>query len=112
MRKAAKEILAWNNKKCFEHMVTYATTPPMLPKTYENSNGMRFRQAAVLEALGSKYNVDSWTEASAMFRRSGEIIIELCEAAMKQNRKGVSDSLLEVAEVEEKAYRLLLDSFN
>ena len=112
MRKAAKEILEWDNKKCFEHMVTYATTPPMLPRTYENSNGMRFRQADVLKLLGNKYNVGSWTEASTMFRRSGETIIKLCEAAMKQNKKEVSDSLLEVAEIEEKAYRLLLAKFS
>lgn len=87
MQKAAKEILEWDNKKCFEHMVAYATTPPMLPKTYENSNGMRFRQAAVLEALGNKYNIDNWTEASVLFRKSGGIIIDLCKAAMYQNRK-------------------------
>ncbi len=108
MQKAARAILEWDDKKCFEHMVTYATTPPMLPTTCENSNGMRFRQAAVLEALGNKYNLDCWTEASALFRKSGEIIISLCEAAMKQDRKAVSDSLLDVAAIEEKAYKLLL----
>jgi hypothetical protein len=108
MRKVAKEILEWDNPKCFEHMVAYATTPPMLPRTYENSNGMRFRQADVLKALGNKYNVDSWAEASTMFRRSGEKIIELCETAMKQNRKEISESLLDIAEIEEKAYKLLL----
>ena len=91
-------------------MVTYATTPPMLPKTYENSNGMRFRQADVLAALGNKYDADSRTEASTMFRRSGEKIIRLCEAAMKQNRKEASEGLLEVAETEEEAYRLLLQN--
>jgi hypothetical protein len=108
MRKAAKQILEWDNKKCFEHMVTYATAPPMLPTTYENSNGMRFRQATVLKALGSKYNVECWSEASVLFRESGEKIIELCKAAMKQNRKEVSGRLLEIAEIEEKAYKLLL----
>jgi hypothetical protein len=34
--------------------------------------------------------------------------MKLCEAAIKQNRREVSDSLLEIAEIEEKAYRLLL----
>lgn len=108
MRKAAREILEWDNPKCFEHMVAYATTPPMLPKTYENSNGMRFRQADVLKSLGNKYHVNNWTEASTMFRRSGEKIIKLCEAAMQQNRKETSESLLDIAEIEEKAYKLLL----
>lgn len=41
MRRLAQEIIEWNDKKCFEHMVTYATTPPMLPVTLENSHGMR-----------------------------------------------------------------------
>ena len=108
MQKAAKEVLEWADKKCFEHMVAYATTPPMLPNTYENSNGMRFRQADVLTTLGDRYKMDNWTEASTMFRRSGEKIIRLCEAAMKQNRTEVSEKLLEVAEIEEKAYKLLL----
>jgi len=108
MHKAAKAILEWADPRCFEHMVAYATTPPMLPRTYENSNGMRFRQAAVLEALGRKYNVDCWVKAATMFKKSGELIIALCEAAVKQNKKTVSDMLLAVAEIEEKAYTLLL----
>jgi hypothetical protein len=108
LQKAAREIFEWDNPKCFEHMVAYATTPPMLPRTYENSNGMRFRQADVLKALGNKYAVGSWTEASDMFRRSGEEIIELCKAAVKQNRQEVSERLLRIAEIEEKAYKLLL----
>ena len=107
MRKLAEEISEWDNKKCFEHMVTYATTPPLLPKTFENSHGMRFWQADVLNVLGSRYNVSSWTEASTLFRRSGEKIMKLCEAALKQNSQEISKSLLEIAEIEEKAYRLL-----
>ncbi len=107
MRKLAKEILEWNNKKCFEHMVTYATTPPLLPKTFENSHGMRFWQADVLKVLGNKYNLDSWTETSTLFRQSGRKIIKLCEQALKQNRQEASNTLLEIAEIEEQAYSLL-----
>lgn len=55
MRKLVKEILKWNNVKCFEHMVTYATAPLLLPETFENSHGMRFWQADVLKTLGDKY---------------------------------------------------------
>ena len=107
MRKLADEILEWDNKKCFEHMVTYATTPPLLPKTFENSHGMRFWQADVLKVLGSKYSVSVWVEASTLFRRSGEKITKLCGDALKQNRQEASNSLLEIAEIEEQAYRLL-----
>jgi len=107
MRKLAKEIFEWDNKKCFEHMVTYATTPPLLPKTFENSHGMRFWQADVLEKLGDKYNVSNWSEASILFRRSGEKIMKLCEAASKQDKRKVSNILMEIADIEEQSYRLL-----
>jgi hypothetical protein len=107
MRKLVDEILEWDNKKCFEHMVTYATTPPLLPKTFENSHGMRFWQADVLKVLGNKYSESAWTEASTLFRRSGEKIKKLCEEALKPNKKEVSNILLEIADIEEQAYKLL-----
>jgi hypothetical protein len=107
MRKLAEEIFEWDNKKCFEHMVTYATTPPLLPKTFKNSHGMRFWQADVLNALGRKHGVSNWTEASTLFRRSGEKIMKLCQAALKQDKQEISNNLLEIAEIEERAYRLL-----
>jgi hypothetical protein len=107
MRKLADEILEWDNQKSFEHMVIYATTPPMLPKTFENSHGMRFWQADVLKVLGARYKVDVWTEASALFRQSGEKIKRLCGAALKQKRQEASDILVEIADVEGRAYRLL-----
>lgn len=107
MHKLADEILAWDNKKCFEHMVTYATTPPLLPKTFENSHGMRFWQVGVLSTLGRKYGVGAWVEASVLFRQSGKKIKKLCKEALKQNRQEASKSLLEIAEIEEHAYRLL-----
>lgn len=107
MRKLAKEILEWDNRKCFEHMVTYATTPPLLPKTFENSRGMRFWQAQVLKVLGGKYDVSSWIETSTLFKQSGEKIMTLCEEALKQNRQEASNILLEIADIEEQAYRLL-----
>ncbi len=107
MRKLANEIFQWDDRKCFEHMVTYATTPPLLPKTFEKSHGMRHWQADLLSALGSKYGVGSWTAASTLFKQSGEKIMKLCEAALRQNKQEVSDSLLEIAETEEQAYMLL-----
>jgi hypothetical protein len=91
-------------------MVTYATTPPLLPETFENSHGMRFWQANVLKTLGDKYRITNWIEASTMFRRSGGAIMKLCEAALKQNKQEVSGSLLKIAEIEEQAYSLLKDA--
>ena len=109
MRRLADEILEWDNEKCFEHMVTYATTPPLLPENFENSHGMRFWQADVLEKLGAKYNVSKWIEASRLFRQSGAQIMELCKAAANLHKQQVSSFLIEIADIEEQAYRLLRD---
>ena len=108
MRKLADEIFEWNNKKCFEHMATYATTPPLLPATFENSHGMRLRQADVLSTLGRKYNVSNWTEASTLFRKSGKEIMKLCKAALEQDKKEIANVLTEIADIEERAYGLLM----
>lgn len=90
-------------------MTTYATTPPLLPETFENSHGIRLWQADVLDTLGNKYNVSNWTEASILFRRSGKKIMQLCRAALNQDRKEVADILIEVADIEENAYIMLKD---
>ena len=107
MRKLADEISKWDNRKCFEHMVTYATTPPLLPETFENSHGMRFWQADVLETLGEKYTISNWTEASILFKRSGQEIMELCKAALDQDKEQASNLLTQIANIEEQAYGLL-----
>jgi len=109
MRKLADEILKWENKKSFEHMVTYATTPPLLPKTFENSHGMRLWQATVLRKLGDKYKISEWSEASELFKQSGKYIMSLCKAALNQGRDEISTILTKIADIEEKAYRLLKD---
>jgi len=108
MRKLAKEILGWTNPKCFEHMATYATTPPTIPKTFENSHGMRFWQASVLLTLGRKYDIPAWSEASEIFRQSGEKISRLCEAALRMDKRLASSLLEEIAAAEEQGYGLLL----
>jgi len=109
MRRLADEIVDWDNKRCFEHMVTYATTPPQLPQTFENSHGMRFWQATVLKTLGDKYKISIWSESSKLFKQSGERIISLCKAALNQDRQNVSTVLGQIADLEEKAYGLLKD---
>lgn len=90
-------------------MVTYATTPPLLPETFENSHGMRFWQADVLAMLGDKYNASNWAEASQLFRQSGEEIMELCKAALNRERRQASSLLTAIADTEEQAYKLLED---
>lgn len=68
---------------------------------------MRFWEADVLEKLGDKYNVRNWSEASILFRQSGEKIMKLCEAALKHDKGNVSNLLTEKADIEEHAYRVL-----
>lgn len=107
MRKLAKEIFVWKDKESFEHLAIYATTPPELPKTFEKSDGMRFWKSQVLKKLGEKYNIAKWSKASAMFQKSGELIVEISKAAMKQDKHKISSLILQVAEIEETAYGLL-----
>lgn len=107
MRKLAKEITSWKDKECFEHLVTYATTPPVLPKSLEHSDGMRFVQAQVLKTLGERYNVNKWVEASNAFTESGKLIIDLCAASMEQDAKTCSDLVAQIADIEEEAYHSL-----
>lgn len=90
-------------------MVTYATTPPILPKTFENSHGQRYWQADVLNTLGKKYHKEKWINASVLFRKSGDKIKELCRYAVEQNKQAASKSLLEIADTEEQAYKLLAE---
>jgi len=100
---------AWDDKNCFEHMTTYTTTPPLLSETFENSHRMRFWQANVLENLGNKYIVINWTEASKLFRRSGRKIMDLSKSALKQDNQEISSTLREVADIEERARKMLKD---
>ncbi len=107
MKKLAKEIFDWKDKESFEHLVIYATTPPELPKTFEKSNGMRFWKSQVLKKLGKKYKTDKFLKVSEMFQESGKLIIDICQAAMKQDRKKISNIILRVADIEEEAYKIL-----
>ena len=51
--------------------------------------------------------MSNWIEASILFRKSGEKIKKLCEAALKQEKQEVSNTLMEIADIEEGAYKLL-----
>lgn len=107
MRKLAKEITSWKNRDCFEHLATYATTPPQLPKTFEHSDGMRLVQAQILRMLGEKHAVAEWTDASSLFQESGKLIKGLSKASIEQDTKTCSDLIAQIADIEEKAYQLL-----
>jgi hypothetical protein len=110
MRRLAKEIVSWDDEECFKHLVTYATTPPEPPNTFEHSDGMRFFQAGVLEGLGQRYKVSEWIDASRQFRKSGGLIIEICKSAIKQDTKRCSEFITQVADIEEEAYSRLVSS--
>jgi hypothetical protein len=63
----------------------------------------------VNKTLGEKYKISNWLEASTLFRHSGQEIMELCKAALKQDRQKASSILMRISEIEEQAYRLLKD---
>jgi len=107
MRKLAKEITTWKSRDCFEHLITYATTPPQLPSNYENSDGMRQIQAKVLVSLGKKYSINEWVDASRSFEKSAALIKELCRAAAEQDTTKCSKLMTRIAGIEEEAYNLL-----
>jgi len=107
MRKLAREIFDWKDKESFEHLIIYATTPPEFPTTFEKSDGMRFWKSRVLKELGEKYKINKWLKASAMFKESGKLIMQICRTAMKHDREKISDLILRVADVEESAYKIL-----
>ena len=107
MRKLAKEVFAWEDRESFKHLVIYATTPPELPITFEKSDGMRSWKAQVLQQLGEKYENENWLKVSKMFQESGELISEICAAAMRQDRPDIAENILKVADIEETAYNLL-----
>lgn len=108
MKKLAKEIFDWKDKKSFQHIVIYATTPPGLPKNFKKSDGMRFWKSQVLDELEEKYKIDKWLKTSKMFQESGKLIMEICKASLERDRKKISSLILKVASIEEKAYGSLL----
>jgi hypothetical protein len=107
MRKLAREITTWQSEDCFEHLITYATTPPQLPSSYEHSDGMRQTQAAVLANLGEKYSVNEWVNASKSFTNSAGLIRQLCKAAAERDTPKCSELVTQTANIEEEAYNLL-----
>ena len=108
MRKLAKDITKWGNKECFNHMVAYAgMSPPLIPDNLSQCNGLRFEQSELLEKLGKKYSRENWVEVGKLFYKSGELIIELSKNALEYNGKKCSELLIEIADLEEKAYQAI-----
>lgn len=110
MKKLAAEILDWQNNASFEHLITYATIPPHIPKSFDNSDGMRQWKTVIFKYLGEKYNISQWKEASIIFSSSGEIFKKICQAASLRKKETISKLLLKAIRFEEKAYRLLSQS--
>jgi len=109
MRKLAGDIKNWNDEGCFNHMVAYAgMTPPLIDTDLKNNDGMRFRQSALFKEMGTKYKQKKWLEASELFHKSGELIIQLSKEGLKRDGPACSKTLIEIADIEEKAYQLLI----
>ena len=110
MRKLAKEIVSWTDRDCFRHMVAYAgLTPPLISEDLSHNDGLRFEQARVFRDLGQKYQRKEWIEVSILFKKSGELIVKLCERALGYDGHGCATFLKEIADTEEEAYTALLE---
>ena len=111
MRKLAKEIVSWTDKDCFRHMVAYAgLTPPLIAEDLSHNDGLRFEQARVFGDLGWRYQRKEWSDASILFRKSGDLIVKLCERALEYDGRSCSAFLEEISDIEEEAYTALLKS--
>ncbi len=111
MRKLVQEIVSWANADCFRHMVAYAgLTPPLIAGDLSHNDGLRSEQARVFGNFGQKYQRKEWSDASMLFRKSGELIVKLCERALEYDGGSCSALLREIADTEERAYRSLLKS--
>ena len=71
LRKLAQEIITWEDKSCYNHMVAYAgLTPPLIADDLSHNDGLRFEQARVIKELGQKYQNGEWSNASTLFAKS------------------------------------------
>ncbi|MFZ2331244.1 MAG: hypothetical protein WAW45_06595, partial [Atribacterota bacterium] len=55
-----------------------------------------------------RYNKKEWLKAADLFNFSGEAIIRLCNYALKEDKTRSSEAIMEIANLEEKAYQILL----
>jgi hypothetical protein len=107
MRRLARDLLEWRDRTWFEHMVMYATVPPVIPTTFERSDGTRFMQAGVLVKMATKYGIPEWNEAASRFEQSGYFVIELCKAAMQRRPRTCSGLMTKIADLEEQGYGII-----
>ncbi|MFC1938219.1 BtrH N-terminal domain-containing protein [Chloroflexota bacterium] len=108
MRKLAKEIITWEDKGCYNHMVAYAgLTPPLIAEDLSHNDGLRFKQAGVLKELGQKYQRKDWSKSSNLFAKSGELVVKLCEKALSYDGDACSLLLEKIADIEDEAYKSL-----
>jgi hypothetical protein len=109
MRKLAADIPGWTDEACFDHMVSYAgMTPPLIDRSLKDNDAMRFRQEALLREMGEKYSRYKWKKAADLFHDSGQLILELSKYGIARDGSGCGKTLEKIADIEEKAYRLLL----
>jgi hypothetical protein len=111
MRKLAKDIAGWTDRSCFEHLATFATVPPQLPKRFDHSDGLRQVQARLLRSLGEQNGVAPWVRAADLFEQSGGLIVKLCKAALKEDGPACAPLVGGIADLEEEAYGLLKAAF-
>ena len=129
MRKLASELTAWpaelNSKQlqvCLRHLAEFTGFPPVLPHRLTGYNDAPDNHAAgrdifagLLENLSDQYTEPNWADASRLFVQSGHKLEELTDEIVDVilgeggTLKQASTILSEIADIEERAFGLLLD---
>lgn len=103
------------------NMTIFSGTVPQPPArlTGAPTNGdvqfkaMREKLVEVLNELGKRYNVSQWLEAAELFEQSGKIIEKMVNQVVdyllhkREDLQDVPKLILEIADLEEHAYKLL-----
>ncbi|MBE6024300.1 MAG: DUF4872 domain-containing protein [Cellulosilyticum sp.] len=128
MRQFANEFEGWRillspkgYKAALEHLMMYAGTVPQLPLRLfggQDKGDILYRAGRekivqVLKTLGEKYQVSQWLEAAIEFEKSGMVIEQIIDQIIeyftgkREDLVEVPKLILQVADIEEKAYQKL-----
>jgi hypothetical protein len=130
MRKLARELPQWPKELdtkqlniSLRHLVEFTGFPPVLPNRLtgyydapDDHAGGRNVFAGLLRWLAREYDKPVWIEVAILFEQSGQVLVELTDAAVdlilgEGDTLDSASALIEkVADLEEQAFRLIRDT--
>ncbi len=134
MRNLAKEIGSWQKqltedeyKASLLNIVTFTGTVPMLParligeemeKNQIKHQALRDRFGELMIELGKRYSFGEWVLAGELFLKSGDLIQDMTDLIVdyllgdSTGLKGLESIILDIADLEERAYGRILSELN